>query len=452
MVTPTPVRVRLRAYQVGFGDCLLLTVGYARPLPDGRTEGHILVDFGAKVLAKGGPRLADIGRLVAEHCGGHLDVVVATHRHQDHLRGFGDATARNVLDPLQPDLILRPWPDMPPTVARKRSSGLGRGSREFLGLLEAVADSNARVVEQFDLDRTRLATRAKALAELGVSNVQALAMLDEWVPADRTAWVRYGDRPDVADRLPGVTIEVLGPPTLEQVPGLRSYASSSSEYWLGMAAADRLGPELERASREQSLDARGLVAPPDGLGAAAWLVDKMQEASPRQVLEIVEGFEDVLNNTSVVLLVTVGRRRILLAGDAQVEGWSYALDLARGENGRSLDAELRRALTQVDLYKVGHHGSRNATPKRLVDLWRTTRRTGRELCSVLSTRSGVYGTTSEGKVPKTELVEALRELGPVRSTEDLPPQVWWLDVESSTRSAMPDYVFTEGPPQGTTRR
>ena len=43
---PKPRTVRLRAYNIGFGDCLLLTVTYASGL-DGRRERHMLIDFGS---------------------------------------------------------------------------------------------------------------------------------------------------------------------------------------------------------------------------------------------------------------------------------------------------------------------------------------------------------------------------------------------------------------------
>lgn len=70
--------------------------------------------------------------------------------------------------------------------------------------------------------------------------------------------------------------------------------------------------------------------------------------------------DDQLNNTSLILLFSVegdgGTKRMLFGGDAQIENWEYALKLADVEANRVL-------LRDVDLYKVGHHGSRNATPR-----------------------------------------------------------------------------------------
>lgn len=440
MVTSEPSHLRVRAYRVGFGDCLLISVTYPESLAGGRREAHLLVDFGTKVLAKEGPTMSELAAMIAKHCGGRLDVVVATHRHQDHVRGFGDATAQAHLDRLDPRLIVRPWTDRPAT----RRGELGGASRNFLGLLDALADHDRMVSAQFR-GRRGSAGRARELANLGISNVAALTRLDGWVAPERTRWVRAGDVVDVADVLPGVRIDVLGPPTLRQVPRLKSYASSSAEYWLDVAQRAELEPALQAAVPDaEFVRAKRTVAAPGGLGRAAFLLDELHDTGHRQVLEIVEGFDDVLNNTSVILLITVGRRSLLLGGDAQVENWSYSLDRAYGANKRKEDPALRAQLAGVDLYKVGHHGSRNATPRRLVDLWRQERPAGRPLCSVLSTLTGVYGTAAEGKVPKPELVEALKRLGSVHSTETLPGGVWWFDAEAST-SGESGFAYRAGP-------
>ena len=446
MVSATAIGVRVRTYQVGFGDCFLITIRYGGPLADGRAERHILVDLGTQHPAEGGPTIAEVAERIAEHCEGRLDVVIATHRHEDHIGGFGDTRAQKHLAPLAPGVIVRPWTDLP--LRRRGRTGLGRDSQDFLGLLDKVADHSRMVDEQFSLDRRVLAERARALARLGFGGADALAMLDRWVPAERTMWMRAGDVLDAEHLVPGVMLEALGPPTLEQVPAMKSYASRSAEYWLGMTDGESIRSELLAPRREDGLlTAKEAVAAPRGLGRPSWLLDKLHDKGPRQVLEIVEGFDDVVSNTSLVLLLSVGRRTLLLAGDAQVESWSGALDRACGGGGQKPERALRARLANVDLYKVGHHGSRNATPRRLVDLWSRGRRPAHPLCSILSTREGVYGTAAQGKVPRPEVVDALRRLGELHSTENLPPGVWWFDVEAPTRSRSEPFQYTAGPPQ-----
>jgi hypothetical protein len=129
-----------------------------------------------------------------------------------------------------------------------------------------------------------------------------------------------------------------------------------------------------------------------------------------------------LNNTSVVLLFTIGERRLLFPGDAQIENWLYAIK-AHPEHERIWDD-----LGRLNLYKVGHHGSRNATPKRLYrHWWKERRATG--LVSLMSTLKDVYGESDGTKVPNGRLVTALgRKPFVLRSTEQLGEGVLFMDV------------------------
>jgi hypothetical protein len=347
------------------------------------------------------------------------------------------------LAPLRPGLIIRPWPDGPAD-AEVGGENLDSQSRGFLVLLNDVARHNATVVESFGVDGHTLAGRVGKLASFDVANQDALDMLGSWTTPDPTVWVRADQTLETDALLPGIGIRVLGPPTLQNVPDLTRYASTSTDYWLQMTREALIEPVLKPAGADEVWESCEKVGAPDGLGSAAWLVNKMHRASTKQALEIVTGFEEVLNNTSVILLVTVADRSLLLAGDAQVENWSWTLDHALGQNGKDPVPDLREALTNVDLYKVGHHGSRNASPRRLVRLWQQER-AGRELCSVLSTKHGVFDQTVQGTVPKQELVNALEDLGPVRSTDRLPAGVWWFDVTTSAQGAPTTWEYAEGP-------
>lgn len=455
-MTPRPKHVRLRTYQVGFGDCLLLTVTYASKLDDGRLERHVLIDFGSREQRPGGPKMRDIAAKIAEHCdpdpGGdgqspppRLDVVVATHRHQDHVKGFGDETARAHLDALKPGLVVRPWTDVPEADSGDPALGLDEDSRAFITLLEGVHRQAAYIDQHFALDEGAIGRRAKELAALGIKNAPAVATLEQWASDGDGSYVKAGDTLDLEHIMPGVEITVVGPPTLSEVARLTSYAKESEEYWLRLAKDGTLGP-LIRPTEETPIDeALAVVAAPGSAGAAGWLVRELSDQERLQALSIVEGFDDVLNNTSIILHVKVGKRTMLLAGDAQAENWSLSLDKALGENGRAHDPSLEELLAEVELYKIGHHGSLNATPKRLYDLWlRRHDSGGHELVSVLTTLTGVYDKSVEGAVPKRELLEGLKLLGPVHSTEDLPDDVWWFDLEAPAAGDAA-FVLTLGP-------
>ena len=89
MATTKPNKLTLRSYQVGFGDCFLLTFHYPK------FDRHILIDFGSTGIPKSSEskkKSADklmtrVAKDIQAQCGGKLHAIVATHRHQDHIKG-----------------------------------------------------------------------------------------------------------------------------------------------------------------------------------------------------------------------------------------------------------------------------------------------------------------------------------------------------------------------------
>ena len=142
----------------------------------------------------------------------------------------------------------------------------------------------------------------------------------------------------------------------------------------------------------------------------------MADRQVTSLQRIVRSLDDAMNNTSLLLLLDVAGQRLLFPGDAQIENWSFALS----------EPATTALLRDVTLYKVGHHGSRNGTPRSLVRLWQQhpIRRT-----SVLSTLPGVHGKTEGTQVPRTTLVEALGGLGTVHRTDELPEGEHYLELE-----------------------
>jgi hypothetical protein len=99
----------------------------------------------------------------------------------------------------------------------------------------------------------------------------------------------------------------------------------------------------------------------------------------------------------------------------------------------------RRLLADVNLYKVGHHGSRNATPK---SLWTLFRHRGDEqqpdrLATLCSTRSGKHGSAKSGtEVPRRALLEELRAKSAFTSTEEFKSELAkTFEIETATAGA-----------------
>ena len=94
-----PDRLILRAYQVGFGDCFLLTFHYPPRGTKPEFNRHVLIDFGSTALPKNAPsgymkRVADD---IAKECGGKLHAVIAI----GGFFGFGAKLISMPLDDLQ---------------------------------------------------------------------------------------------------------------------------------------------------------------------------------------------------------------------------------------------------------------------------------------------------------------------------------------------------------------
>jgi hypothetical protein len=142
-----------------------------------------------------------------------------------------------------------------------------------------------------------------------------------------------------------------------------------------------------------------------------WFINQSRQIRAEQMLSLVRDLDDVMNNTSVILLLEVGGQKILLPGDAQIENWSYALSKPRWQ----------KLLADVSLYKVGHHGSRNATPRRL---WHLFKHAGagpeeQRIQTLCSTRSGKHGSVKSGtEVPRRLLLEELKAKSRFTSTEE----------------------------------
>ena len=226
--------------------------------------------------------------------------------------------------------------------------------------------------------------------------------------------VRHGSDAGLTKLLPGVTVHVLGPPSLEQSQKIKKQRSKDAEqFWQLLAGGTGL---VQRAGVVTGLGRKGkrrrtFPPPPE----ARWFRDRLDRVRGDQLLQIVRTLDAQMNNTSVILLFEVGNKKLLFPGDAQIENWSYALEDA--PNSR----KTRALLSEVDFYKVGHHGSLNATPKKL--LWENFRKKGKKpghrMTSMVSTMKGKHGNTKKNtEVPRRTLLEALKTETDLSDTHD----------------------------------
>lgn len=403
-----PNSIAVRMYQVGFGDCFLLSFGY----PNGE-ERHMLIDFGTTSRPRGAPSSADVAKSIAERTNGSLDVLAISHRHRDHLSGLAVKASAAILEKLAPKLIVLPWTEDPaaPENAGKPEQGLlaslaaGRG---FAASIDQAAPHRGIG------SRSELVTMARE----ELANAEAVAWLGKAAAAAGAEYLHAGAKSRIKEFIPGVNVEVLGPPTPSQWPAVGDRADDP-EYWMLGAkmlehfyAADP-GQRLY-GSREAELPLptqyRREDPPP---GPDRWIMARLRRQELASMTAIVRWLDDALNNTSLILLIEAAGKRLLFPGDAQIENWGWALAaMARRPT-------LRRRLSELDLVKVGHHGSRNGTPRSLHNLWRTAGVNQRPVV-LLSTKAGVHGKTEATAVPRATLLRALTEVADVYTSDGWP--------------------------------
>ena len=423
---PLPVlaTVRVRMYQVGFGDCFLLSFEYEGQAEPAR---HVLIDFGTRELAAG-LDLADIAGEIDAHTGGGPDVVVATHRHQDHVSGFGGSGAEAVIGRWNPRLVIRSWTEDPEAPAgaddpggTSLRSGLDQG-QAFVRALSQEITTRARGV--------RADLRNLAIAQL--ANQAAVDRLATWSKDGKGAYVSYRKPLAIDAVIPGVQVRVLGPPTVAQHPAVQKEHSTSPEYWQLYHALVSTGA-FAPAGQETTAAEERLIGP------ARWVVERLSGPQLHSLLRIVTALDRAMNNTSVILLIQAGDRRLLFCGDAQIENWEYALSVAEDR------AQVLDLLRGVDLYKVGHHGSRNATPRTLFNLWTEPGTRQRPMTALMSTKPDVFpGRPGSGtEVPRQTLVTALRQRMSLLSTADLPKGTSHVQVRAPAFGDAPFTAITE---------
>jgi hypothetical protein len=416
-----PTRLTLRCYGVGFGDCFLLTFAY----PGNAGERHVLIDFGSTQSPPN--RKTNLMKLIANDIatvvGQRLHVLVATHRHADHISGFATNASKtgpgDIIARLEPQLVIQPWterPDAPQDFVGTKGSMKAANDALRLSLTRMTAVAGAAAREARHLPAAAR-SEIQFVAEDGVANLSAVKNLAAMGKKTQAAYVQYGSKVAALKKLlPGIAVTILGPPTIKQKADvLKQNPVNKKEYWhfaqfwaLRAAAAGVTGGDATVLfPNARSYRTLQQIPVED-----RWFVRRQRAIRAQQLLGLVRSMDDALNNTSVILLFEAGRRKLLFPGDAQWENWELALN------------ENAALLKDVDLYKVGHHGSLNATPRTLWNAF--SKRSDKEntpgrLVTVMSTRSDSKHGHSENKteVPRRTLVSELKRNSAHRSTQEL---------------------------------
>jgi ribonuclease BN (tRNA processing enzyme) len=416
MAGTAPKSLTIRTYHVGFGDCFLLSFAYAKG-----PERHVLIDYGSTGLPPKTPktRMMDIADDIKKRSGGKLHAVVATHRHKDHISGFetkknGKGTG-DVIRALKPDLVVQPWTEDPKLGPNATGPTGGAGNHlraAMLSSMQAVAASTLQQTRSTRYFGKELRAQFHFLGESNINNPAAVKNL--MTMGKKSEYVFAGKKTDLEKAIPGVKVHVLGPPTVKQTATIKKQrASDPNEFWQLQARTMDAGSAGTGAGGEvlfpKHVRSHGPKFPVD----ARWLIYHARNIRGDNLLQIVRMLDKAMNNTSVILLLQVGKLSLLFPGDAQIENWQYALS----------DKANLKLLAGVDVYKVGHHGSRNATPKTLWQGFaKKSKDTGNKsrLRTLMSTMEHKHGSEeSHTEVPRSTLVSALKTQSELFSTQQL---------------------------------
>ena len=397
--------VTIRMYCHGLGDCFLLTF----PSTKGGKPVRVMIDCGILQHAPGeAPKLQVVARNLLEDTDGYIDLLVVTHEHWDHVAGFSHG--KDLFEKIEFGQVWLSWAESandPDALIVKADLGKKRNQLHAalkvaqLRMTAAVAGDPSSSPMQEDVAASQNilaffgppepAPKTSSLAAVKT----AAAKGDHKMSLGETMdWLRDKVKPKnfcspgECRALPGadgVKVYVLGPPRDPKMlrkmdpTGDQGYALMADRVSLFGAIDDLLDPDskkgpaspfdkryrvsLEEAARDPFFQ-HSYGFPDDPLGDPGttwrridneWLVGGMS----RLALQLDVG----VNNTSLALAFELpDGRTLIFPGDAQMGNWLSWDDVKfKDEAGKELAVTSKDLLNRAVFYKVGHHGSHNAT-------------------------------------------------------------------------------------------
>ena len=349
-------------YRQGLGDCFLIT------LP--RTTGkpyYIMIDCG---VVLGTPdainQMRDVVSNIIETTHGHVDLLLATHEHWDHLSGF--VQAKDLFRGLKVDQVWLAWTEDPQDALANKL----RAEHQAMRMALASACARMRATGAGDGMADSLLEFFGAAGQ-GTTG-EALTFVKN--VCRKLRYCRPADAPvELEDA--GVRTYILGPPPDEK--SIRKYNPSKRDpetYGLAEMYMDKVAPAIMDTDRDAPFDP--IVQIP--LEAARqvpffatryWGEDSDSPEADQSWRRIDADWLDcssslalqldsATNNTSLVLAIELADARVLLfVADAQVGNWLSWQELAWTVDGKTVTGP--DLLNRTVLYKTGHHGSHNAT-------------------------------------------------------------------------------------------
>jgi hypothetical protein len=392
----TASRVSIRMYRQGLGDCFL--VSFAKT---SKTPFNILIDCGV-VLGTPDPvpRMKRVVEDIAGITSGKIDLLIVTHEHMDHVSGFNQV--RDLFEKLKIDRVWVAWTEDPSNPLANKLRAERRTAEEALRIAvnHLALAGDAHTAERVD-------SLVGFFGATSGSTRDAFDYAKKRAPGGKPRYCHPGEPPIALPELPNVRFWILGPPEDEKLIK-KSNPSQNEAYGLDASpdgsqalfiaglkrnivpAADlsvqddsiddpferRYAIPMERAEHISFFNKRYYGNSDDGsiyekstgqqFSDQSWrrIDSAWMETSETMALQL----DSATNNTSLVLAIelTATGEILLFPGDAQGGNWLSWQDLKweiEGAGGKKIAVTGPDLLKRTIFYKVGHHGSHNATLK-----------------------------------------------------------------------------------------
>ena len=360
-------RVKVRMYRQGLGDCFLITI----PGKTGKPF-YVVIDCGVILGTK---NAGEVMKQVVDHIiqttGGRIHLLAATHEHWDHISGFGQAHELwTDKGKLTIDQVWLSWAEDPrDPLARKLKA-------QHQALRLALGAAAARIGLSGDQNSAHEISSLLGFFGAAGSTSDALEVVRKL-----SEQVRYCKPQDAPVILPDTDVRVyaLGPPPDEKM--IKKYNPSKKQpETYGINAMnqymDSIAPALSSPDLDAPFDEKFQIPLPAAqqmpfFQTYYWNEDR-DSTEKNQSWRRIDGswldsssalalqLDSATNNTCLVLAFELPDGDVLLfAADAQVGNWLSWQDLSWTVDGKTVTGP--DLLSRTIFYKVGHHGSHNAT-------------------------------------------------------------------------------------------
>ncbi len=419
-------------YRQGLGDCFLLTFNDSE-----NTSFNMLIDCG--VLSKGkvySDKMKAVAQNIKESTNERLDVIVATHEHWDHLSGF--LQAKDIFDSITVDEIWMAWTGNPNDDYAKK---LKQSTEKKLAAITAAyvklkdAPANNFSVKQKQGHQEYLSAFTSFFNFFGIDNKGDVLGISGGGTGEAfdTLRKRKNSKQVYLDptnnnvielkELPGVRIYVLGPPKDSKALNKMSPSKKNSEIYeidYGIALGDNFNSAIAHSNNIENKDSNRPFNDKECISIEEATKYYASYFKPENSWQNIDGdwlftagnlaiaLDSAVNNTSLALafeFIDTGKV-LLFPADAQIGNWLswFNYEWTVKNNGKDEIVKIDDLFKRTVFYKVGHHGSHNATMKERG----LEKMVSKELIAMIPVDKGM-AKAKHWKMPFQPLLDALNE-------------------------------------------